>query len=150
MNISHILMIRHKKAALLVCASLFAVLVLFSSPVFAAEPETKNTEEASAFIKSKKVKVSKRMFLNQSSYRITWEDFPGADGYQFKLCVHKSFKKKYKPSQCDTPHASMTVRKIKKNTCYYYKIRAYKETATKRVYSKWTAVYKIKRKKQKS
>ena len=98
------------------------------------------------FVKSKKVHITSRDFIKKSCYLIVWDKMQGADGYQFKLCINKSFKKKYKPSQTDIYQNRIQINKIKKKKTYYYKIRAYDESSGKRVYSKWSKTYSVKRK----
>lgn len=129
-----------------------ALVMMFQIPTQAAgitdeaysEVGTKDT----LFKKSGKVKISKKYFSSKSSYTVKWEDFPGADGYQFKVCINKSFKKKYKPTQCYTGYNSMKIRKVKMGKTYYYKVRAFKESDSgKKTYSKWTKTYNFKRKK---
>lgn len=111
------------------------------------EESTKVNIEDVPFVKSKKVSVTSKKFTKKSIYFVRWKQFPGADGYQFNLCVNKSFKKKYKPSRVEVAQTVMQVNKVKKKVTYYYKIRAFKDTPSGRVYSKWTKVYSIKRKK---
>ena len=112
-----------------------------------SEKSTETAIEDKPFVKSKKVSVTSKKFTKKSIYLVQWKQFSGADGYQFKLCVNKSFKKKYKPSQLEVSQTAMQVNKIKKKTTYYYKIRAFKDAPGGRIYSKWTKVYSIKRKK---
>lgn len=112
-----------------------------------SEESTEVAIEDMPFEKSKKVSITSKRFTTKSTYLVQWEQFPGADGYQFKLCINKSFKKKYKPSQLEIMQNVMQVNKIKKKVTYYYKIRAFKETSSGRIYSKWTKTYSIKRKK---
>lgn len=118
---------------------------------YANNAETEKSSEVAIedmpFVKTKKVSVTSKKFTKKSIYCVRWKQFPGADGYQFKLCVNKSFKKKYKPSQVESMQTVMQVNKIKKKVVYYYKIRAFKDTPNGRIYSKWTKVYSIRRKK---
>lgn len=138
----------------LLYALAFLLILLLPLSVKAAGGDNTATEKSSEaaiedmpFVKSKKVSVTSKKFTKKSIYRVQWKQFPGAGGYQFKLCVNKSFKKKYKPSQAEITQTVIQVNKIKKKVTYYYKIRAFKDTPSGRIYSKWTKVYSIKRKK---
>ena len=129
-------------------------ILLSCSPMLAVASETPpntSTEttvtESEKFQKQKRVKIKSRCFIKKNAYLVQWNAFAGADGYQFALCINKSFKSKYKPSKCYLSGTKIHVNSIKKKKTYYYRVRAYKEKSSgKKQFSKWSKVYKIKRK----
>lgn len=111
------------------------------------ETSTEVAIEDMPFVKTDKVSITDGKFTKKSIYVIKWDKFPGADGYEFKLCINKSFKKKFKPSSAEITQNQMQVNKVKKKYTYYYKVRAFRQTDDGYEYSKWTKTHKFKRKK---
>lgn len=72
---------------------------------------------------------------------IKWKKLSAAKGYQVQYSTKKSFKKKYRKSTATTK-TSITIKKLKSKTTYYFRVRAYKKNAAgKRVYSKkWSKI----------
>lgn len=138
----------------IVCLLAFCFLLMFSPMQSVASEQTSEVtteaEKEEAFNKKKKVSLHSRKFKTKSVYQVCWNFYPGADGYHFELCTNKSFRSKYKPSKVYVGPTinTMNVQKIKKNITYYYRLRAYKEKSSgKKIYSKWSKTYSIKRKK---
>lgn len=84
----------------------------------------------------KPAKVSKRSIesLSSTSIKIKWKKVKKAKGYQIKISANKKFKKARTINSVKT---FKTIKKLKRNTKYYIKIRAYTKSGSKKVYGKW-------------
>lgn len=65
-----------------------------------------------------------------------------AKGFQIKYGTNKKITKKVKTKL--TTKKTVTIKKLKSKTTYYFKVREYKLSNGKKVYSKWSGVKKIK------
>ncbi|MDE6313875.1 MAG: hypothetical protein K2M46_09715 [Lachnospiraceae bacterium] len=66
----------------------------------------------------------------------------GAQGYQLIYAENSKFTKGKKTIQMSS--ASKTIGKLKRNTTYYVKVRAYtKDSANKKIYGKFSKVKRI-------
>ena len=73
---------------------------------------------------------------------VTIKKVEGAEGYQIQYSTSKKFTKKTTKS-ATTKKTSYKVKKLKKKTTYYIRVRAYTlDENGKKVYSKWTTVKK--------
>jgi hypothetical protein len=103
------------------------------------------TDKTGASIKQ--TKSLKSSAVKKTSAKLTWAATDGAAGYEVYRATSKNGTytkvatvKKKKKSYTDT--------KLKKNTTYYYKVRAYKKSGKKTVYGKLSGAVKIKTKKK--
>lgn len=69
-----------------------------------------------------------------------------AKGYQYSYGTNKKFKKS-KTKTKTTKKLSVTIKKLKKKTTYYVRVRAYSVTNGKKKYGKWSKTRKVKIKK---
>ena len=83
-------------------------------------------------LKGRKVKVTLKNKIN------------GASGYEYYYATNRSFVGKKKKR---TKATSVTFRKLKKKKNYYFKVRSYRISGGKTVYSSWSNVKKVKVKK---
>ncbi len=67
--------------------------------------------------------------------RTTWDQVPGATGYQIRLYKDSGYKEVWKEFSKTEPKLSL--KKLKKDTTYYYDIRAVKTTDGQEVGSDW-------------
>ena len=74
----------------------------------------------------------------------SWKKASEADGYQIQYAPNKKFKKAKSKTVKST---SVTLKKLKKKTTYFVRVRAYKVVDGKKVYGKWSSVKKVKIKK---
>ena len=74
----------------------------------------------------------------------SWKKASEADGYQIQYAPNKKFKKAKSKTVKST---SVTLKKLKKKTTYFVRVRAYKAVDGKKVYGKWSSVKKVKVKK---
>ncbi len=78
-------------------------------------------------------------------YRIKWKKVPGASYYMIQTSKYKDFSS---PSECleEKTYVSLVFSK-EKNVRYYSRVRAYKKSGSKYIYSKWSATksYVVKR-----
>lgn len=74
---------------------------------------------------------------------ITWSKVSGAKGYQVQYAYNAPFSKKTKTVSTN----KFVAKKLKKKKTYSFRVRAYKTDGTKKLYSKWSKVVRIKIKK---
>lgn len=85
--------------------------------------------------KIKKVKAAKKALT------ITWTKVNDIKGYEIWLSTDKKFKKNRKIVLVGNPNTTKkTVKKLKAKKKYYIRIRTYKKSGFKKVYSKWLNV----------
>lgn len=100
------------------------------------------------YAKWEKVKVSKtavKSAKNSKSKQIllTYKKVSGAKGYEISYSTDKKFKKAV--TKKTTKKTSYTIKKLKKGSVYYVRVRAYKtDSAGKKVYGKYSSVKKVK------
>ncbi len=94
----------------------------------------------------KQSKVSWKTAKNTKGRKLTasWKKASGADGYQIQYAPNKKFKKAKSQTVKST---SVTLKKLKKKTTYFVRVRAYKAVDGKKVFGKWSSVKKVKIKK---
>ena len=75
--------------------------------------------------------------IGSTSIELTWGKVSGASGYE----VYSSTSKKGKYTKLKTTTSRTYTKKgLKKKKTYYYKIRAYRKVAKKKVYSGWSTI----------
>ena len=94
----------------------------------------------------KQSKVSWKTAKNTKGRKLTasWKKASNADGYQIQYAPNKKFKKAKSKTVKST---AVTLKKLKKKTTYFVRVRAYKAVDGKKVYGKWSGVKKVKIKK---
>ena len=85
-------------------------------------------------------KVTKYSLTNA---KVTYKSYKNADGYMVYLSLKKDKGYKVIKNIKSTKETSCIITKLNKNTTYYVKIRAYIQVGDKKVYSKYSAVKKI-------
>lgn len=80
------------------------------------------------------VKIKK---LTKRSKKITWKKYSGADGYQVQYTSYRSYRSKKTKTIKGGKKTSLKIKKLKKKTVYFARVRAYKNTSSGRIYSKW-------------
>lgn len=73
---------------------------------------------------------------------ITWLPDTTVKGYEVQYAMDKKFTKSSKKKTVKTTYC--TVKEVKRSKTYFVRVRAYKLQGTKKIYSKWTKVKKIK------
>lgn len=84
--------------------------------------------------------VQKAPALKKKTITVKWKAVPGASGYQIYRAMKKSGKYKLIKTVKNGRTVSFKNKKLKKKKTYYYKIRAYRTVAGKKVYSSFSAV----------
>lgn len=74
----------------------------------------------------------------KKSFRATWKKQSGISGYQIQYAKDKKFKMSKKSKFLKKN--KLTIKKLKKNKKYSFRVRAYKIENGKRVYGKWSKV----------
>lgn len=111
----------------------------------AKEAAAKDAEDKKAFeavkTSAKKPKAAKKSFTAK------WSVVKGAEGYEVKYGLNKKVSKKAKTKVVKKAAAkSVKIKGLKTKKTYYVKVRAYKTINKVKVYSKWSAVKKVKTK----
>ena len=100
------------------------------------------------YAKWEKIKVNKTELTsakNNKSKQIAlkYKKVSGAKGYEISYSTDKKFKKSV--TKKTTSKTSYTIKNLKKGKTYYVRVRAYKkDSAGKKVYSKYSNVKKLK------
>ncbi|HCT91634.1 MAG TPA: hypothetical protein DF613_09705 [Lachnospiraceae bacterium] len=74
----------------------------------------------------------------------SWGKDKTVDGYQMYLCLKKDFKKGTYERTYKKSSGSMTLTGLKSKKTYYIKLRSYKKVGTKKYYSAWSKIKKVK------
>lgn len=108
-----------------------------SSDTQDASSETSTKASAPKAVKGLRVVNQKPLKLI-----ITWLPDTTVKGYEVQYAMDKKFTKSLKKKTVKTTYC--TVKKTKRSKTYFVRVRAYKLQGTKKIYSKWTKVKKIK------
>ncbi|SFB22902.1 hypothetical protein SAMN05216249_11426 [Acetitomaculum ruminis DSM 5522] len=73
-------------------------------------------------------------------FKITWGKVSKADGYEAQVCTNKNFKSPIKGTITNNYVYHRYGTGNKKNVTYYVRVRAYKKSGSKNIYSKWSSV----------
>lgn len=98
------------------------------------QPEIVNHNKIDKVVLNKIKRVKKKNVL------IKWKKIKNISGYQLQFSTTKRFKK---VTNKTTVNSSMKVKKLKKKKTYYFRVRAYKKMAGRKVYGKWSNIKKI-------
>jgi C1A family cysteine protease len=91
-----------------------------------------------------KTKSLKKSTVKTTSVKLIWGKTAGAKGYE----IYRSSKKNGTYQKVATvKKCSYTNKNMKKNTTYYYKVRAYKTSGGKKIYGKFSSTIKVTTKK---
>lgn len=112
-------------------------------------PETEKFNAAEAEVKvtviPKTVVVTSLVCKKGGKFTVKWDKLKGVDGYELQYCKVKSFKNNVKAKKVKSEKpAKVTIKKLKKGTKYYVRIRTYKTVDGVKYYSKWSKVKMIK------
>lgn len=100
------------------------------------------TKTVTLTVTSSKTKLTKATALKKSA-KLTWKKISNADGYEITYANNKDFKKAKKVTVKKTL-TSTTIKKLTSKKTYYFKIRTYKKSGSKKIYSDYSAVKKVK------
>ena len=87
------------------------------------------------------VNISK-ITVKGKKVKVAWSKNSNAVGYQIKLSKNKNFKKVVKTVNVSNTAKTATVKKLKKKTTYYVKVRAYILVDNVKVYGRYSSVKK--------
>ena len=74
---------------------------------------------------------------------IKWKKIKNIDGYEIQLSTSKKFKKIAKKAKVSAAKTSSTIKKLKKKTTYYVRIRTYKNVDGITYTSDWSGIKKV-------
>lgn len=107
--------------------------------VITSQENSKIKKEITVTVKPNKVTSLKKSSTKKNSVKLSWKKVSGATGYE----IYQGSKRI--KAECKT--TSYTVKKLKKNTSYKFKVRAYKKVGSKKVYGSYSMTLKVKTKK---
>lgn len=112
-----------------------------------ASSGTQNASSETSIKASAPKAVKGLRIVNQKPLKliITWLPDTTVKGYEVQYAMDKKFTRSLKKKTVKTTYC--TVKKVKRSKTYFVRVRAYKLQGTKKIYSKWTKVKKIKVKK---
>ena len=107
--------------------------------VITSQENSKIKKEITVTVKPNKVTSLKKSSTKKNSVKLSWKKVSGVTGYE----IYQGSKRI--KAECKT--TSYTVKKLKKNTSYKFKVRAYKKVGSKKVYGSYSMTLKVKTKK---
>lgn len=103
------------------------------------------TKKSNKTVKKPKNTKIKKLTSKKANLTITWSKISGVKGYQIQVATDKKFKKNKKTVTIKKQKATKkTIKKLKSGKKYYVRIRTYKVSKNKKVYSSWTKAKKVK------
>lgn len=107
-----------------------------------------STPKTSSVNKSvkKPSKVTGLKVINKKKRKlvVSWNWKLSVSGFQIQYAQNKKFTKKKKSKMVGKWTSEKTITKLKKGKTYYVRVRAYKKSAGKKIYGKWSKIKKIK------
>ncbi len=94
--------------------------------------------------KPKKVKLKKVKALEKGKAKVSWKWFVDQDGFQLQYAQNRSFTKKKKTKKKNSITDTVIVKKLKKGKTYYFRVRAFNKSGSRKKYGKWSNVKKCK------
>ena len=105
------------------------------------QTSTSNVTAATAPSVVRGVKVVNK---KSKTIKISWKKQSNVGGYEIQYALNRKFKKSLKKLKATSSASSKTVKKLKKKKTYYVRVRAYTVVGSKKVYSGWSTIKKIK------
>ena len=103
------------------------------------------TKKSNKTVKKPKNTKIKKLTSKKTNLTITWSKVSGVKGYQIQVATDKKFKKNKKTVTIKKQKTTKkTIKKLKSGKKYYVRIRTYKVSKNKKVYSSWTKAKKVK------
>ncbi|MBE5936747.1 MAG: hypothetical protein E7265_01815 [Lachnospiraceae bacterium] len=92
-----------------------------------------------------KVRITKVASKTKKTIKVTWKKASKAKGYQIVLGTNKKITKGKKTINIKgTKVTTKTIKKLKRKTTYYVKMRAYNSNGKQKTYGNWSTVKKVK------
>ncbi len=111
-------------------------------PSSTSKPKT--TSKPVKLKKPKKVNLKKVKALGKGKARVSWKWFVSQSGFQLQYAQNRSFTKKKKTKKKSMFTDTVTIKKLKKGKTYYFRVRAFNKSGSKKKYGKWSKVRKCK------
>lgn len=110
-------------------------------PAPTTKPETAKPQSTTpAKTKVQKISTGKKSITAQ------WKKVAGVSAYQVQIATNKKFSKNKKTFKVSKKSTKVKIKKLKAKKVYYVRVRSYKKVNSKKVYSKWSTVRKVKTK----
>lgn len=96
--------------------------------------------------KPKKVKLKKALFSSKNKIKAVWSKLDGsATGFQIQYARDKNFKKKIAAKTfAGKTKTAYTGKGFKKGKKYYVRVRSYTSVGSKKIYSSWSNIIRVK------
>lgn len=113
-------------------------------PAPASTTASKQTTKASA-VKKPAAPKSLKLKKGKKQFKASWKKVSSVTGYQIQYTTDKKFKKSIKTVTVKgSKRNSASVKKLKSKKTYYVRVRAYKTSKGKKLYSSWSAKKSVK------
>lgn len=90
-------------------------------------------------------RLTKVQNLKGKKAKIIWKKNIKVTGYQVQYCLKKNFKSGVKTVNIKkNKTTTTTIKKLKKKKTYYVRIRCFKKSGKKTIYSKWSSMKSVK------
>ena len=119
----------------------------YQAPITAAQTTktADTTKKANKTVKKPKNTKIKKLTSKKANLTITWSKISGVKGYQIQVATDKKFKKNKKTVTIKKQKTTKaTIKKLKSGKKYYVRIRTYKVSKNKKIYSSWTKAKTVK------
>lgn len=110
----------------------------------AAGTGTESPAEPEDTFTSKKVSIKGAKSLKKKQVRLTWKAVEGAEGYVIQYASNAKFKSARKATVRKGTAVKKVIKKLKGGKTYYFRVRAYKTTDGRKVYTKYSSRRKAK------
>ena len=130
-----------------VTATATATSTEYQAPITAAQTTktADTTKKANKTVKKPKNTKIKKLTSKKANLTITWSKISGVKGYQIQVATDKKFKKNKKTVTIKKQKTTKkTIKKLKSGKKYYVRIRTYKISQKKKIYSSWTKAKTVK------
>jgi len=119
----------------------FVAILQEETPEDSDKPEVK--PEPAKTVVAKKTRIT-NLVAGKKAFRVRWKKV-SASGYQVQYSTKKTFGKKYRNTVTikSAKKVKYTVKNLKAKKKYYVRIRSYKLSGKKKIYSKWSAIKAI-------
>jgi len=92
-----------------------------------------------------KVKIKSAVSKKKKTVKVSWKKVSKAKGYQIMLATNKKMKKGKKLITVNGAKVTTkTIKKLKRKTTYYVKIRAFNKKGKVKSYGKWSSIKSVK------
>lgn len=104
----------------------------------------KQTKTVTIQVAPKKVKITSTKRKTSKTVILRWSKASMASGYQIQYSTNRKLKSAKNITVGNVKTTKKTIKKLKKGTTYYFRIRPYKKAGRTKIYGAYSAVTKVK------